>query len=52
MPYQPGARGFLTADLIARTDAFLRSAVRLGHSCELKCLLFMLYDADKNLGEW
>jgi len=29
---------FLTADLIAKIDAFLRKDVRWGYSCELKCL--------------
>jgi len=44
----PASGGYLTNELIAKSDAFfLIKAVRWGYSCELKCLSDLLREADR-----
>jgi len=45
----PAWGGFLTDELIAKFDAFLKKAVRWGYSCELKSLSDLLHEADTHL---
>ena len=45
----PGWGGFLTYELTAKIDSFLRKAVRWGYSSHYKCLTDLLCEADLHL---
>jgi len=45
----PAWGGFLTNELVANYDVFLKTAVRWGYSCELKCLSDLLREEDVHL---
>jgi len=45
----PAWGGFLSNELIAKFDAFLKKAITWGYSCELKRLSGLLHEADAQL---
>ena len=45
----PAWGGFLSYDLVAKFDAFLKKALRWGYSSELRRLSVLLHEADAQL---